>query len=132
MFVIPSDILNICDYTMDELRLLDIGYGYTADHGNTYPFRGRGIGLMPELGEVLEAFSDRELLIHMRQWGMEDAKVLWTYLEKMPEERLKKISVYGIGGIQYLREQYPTLNDFHSKTNFLPLAEIPAYLRLCN
>ena len=24
------------------------------------------------------------------------------------------------------------VNDFHPKTNFLPLAEIPVYLRLCN
>lgn len=24
------------------------------------------------------------------------------------------------------------VNDFHPKTNFLPLAEIPIYLRLCN
>ena len=40
---------NISDYTMAELKQLDIGYGYTADGGKTFPFRGKGIGLMPEL-----------------------------------------------------------------------------------
>ena len=29
-------------------------------------------------------------------------------------------------------EMCAVVNDFHSKTNFLPLAEIPVYLRLCN
>jgi glycerophosphoryl diester phosphodiesterase len=30
------------DYTMDELKKLDIGYGYTADHGKTSNFAGKG------------------------------------------------------------------------------------------
>ncbi|MGL4791447.1 MAG: glycerophosphodiester phosphodiesterase family protein, partial [Anaerotignaceae bacterium] len=43
---------SISDYTMEELKALDIGYGYTADGGKSYPFRNRGYGLMPELKEV--------------------------------------------------------------------------------
>src|SRR6478735_11751155 len=35
-------------HDMASLKLLDIGYGYTADNGATYPFRGKGIGMMPE------------------------------------------------------------------------------------
>ena len=38
---------QIRDYTMQELKALDVGYGYTADDGETYPFRGKGIGFMP-------------------------------------------------------------------------------------
>lgn len=45
---------SVSDYTMEELKRLDVGYGYTADNGETYPFRGKGIGLMPELKEVLK------------------------------------------------------------------------------
>jgi len=40
-------------HTLAELKALDIGYGYTADGGKTFPFRGRGVGLMPSLDEVL-------------------------------------------------------------------------------
>jgi glycerophosphoryl diester phosphodiesterase len=43
---------------MTSLKKLDIGYGYTADGGKTYPFRGKAIGLMPTLTEVLQAFPD--------------------------------------------------------------------------
>ena len=44
------------EQTMASLKRLDIGYGYTADGGRTFPFRGKGVGLMPTLGEVLSAF----------------------------------------------------------------------------
>ena len=35
--------------SMSYLRTLDIGYGHTADGGKTFPFRGKGVGLMPSL-----------------------------------------------------------------------------------
>ena len=47
---------QIKDYTMRELKKLDLGYGYTANNGETYPFRGKGVGLMPTLDEVLSHF----------------------------------------------------------------------------
>ena len=45
--------------SLAELKALDIGYGYTADGGKTFPFRGKGVGLMPSLDEVLATFPDR-------------------------------------------------------------------------
>ena len=30
-------------YTLAELKKLDIGYGYTADEGKTFPFRGKAL-----------------------------------------------------------------------------------------
>jgi glycerophosphoryl diester phosphodiesterase len=44
------------------LKGLDVGHGYTADGGRTFPLRGRGFGGMLTLEEVLHAFG-RELLI---------------------------------------------------------------------
>jgi len=29
--------------------MLDIGYGDTADGGKSWPFRGKGVGMMPSL-----------------------------------------------------------------------------------
>jgi glycerophosphoryl diester phosphodiesterase len=107
---------TINDYTMKELRKLDIGYGYTADNGKTYPFRGKGIGLMPELSEVLETFKDKELLIHMKESDLETGKILWTYLENMPKERLSQITVYGNhDGLMYLREQNSSIRVLSTK-----------------
>ena len=109
-----KSIIN--DHTMEELRKLDIGYGYTADNGKTYPFRGKGIGLMPEFSEVLETFKDKELLIHMQNGDLETAKILWTYLENMPKERLSQITVYGgHDGVMYLTEQNSSIRVLSMK-----------------
>ena len=37
------------EHSLQELKQLDIGYGYTADNGKTYPFLGKGVGMMPSL-----------------------------------------------------------------------------------
>jgi glycerophosphoryl diester phosphodiesterase len=46
-------------------RAIDIGHGYTADGGATFPFRGKGVGLMPSLSEMLAAFPGRAFLINV-------------------------------------------------------------------
>lgn len=75
------------DYTMAELKDLDIGYGYTADKGQTFPFRGKGLGLMPELAEVFSAFPGKELLINVKDGDVETYQVLWTdYLSRMTKD----------------------------------------------
>ena len=86
---------SVGDWTMEDLNTLDVGYRYTADGGETFPFRGKGTGLMPEFTEVLEAFPDKELLIHMNHGDAETAEVLWEYLKDMSAERLSQITVYG-------------------------------------
>ena len=81
------------DYTMDELRGLDIGYGYTADGGVTYPLRGKGVGLMPTMNEVLDTFPDKEFIIEVKDGKIETYKVLWENLSYLPEERRGQVSI---------------------------------------
>lgn len=101
---------EIADYTMDELKLLDVGYGYTANGGKTYPFRGQGVGLMPSIEEVLYEFPDKDFLIHIKTNTVETGQILWSYLSEMSEERISKITVYGSNkAIEYLKDQYPEL-----------------------
>lgn len=86
---------RVRDHTLAELRLLDLGYGYTADGGTTYPLRGKFIGLMPTAPEVVAAFPDRELLIDLKNDERAEGDQLAAYLATLPTERLKTISVYG-------------------------------------
>ena len=48
--------------SLAELKQLDVGHGYTADGGKSFPLRGTGIGLLPSLDEVLGAFPDNRFL----------------------------------------------------------------------
>ncbi|MFD3688244.1 glycerophosphodiester phosphodiesterase family protein [Nocardiopsis sp. NPDC058631] len=98
------------DHTMEELRAADIGDGYTADNGRTHPFRGEGVGLMPELGDVLDGFPDRSLLLHVKAENPEEGELLADRLSALPPERLDLITVYGGDApVAVLREQVPGL-----------------------
>lgn len=95
---------------MSELKQLDVGYGYTADNGKTYPFRGKGVGLMPTIEEVLNAFPDKELLIHIKSNDPQEGELLADYLLTLPEARLASLAVYGGDQpIYVLQERVPEL-----------------------
>ncbi len=101
---------QIKDHTMQELKQLDIGYGYTANKGETYPFRGKGIGLMPTLDEVLSHFPEQSFLIHIKSNDPKEGEQLSRYLTKLPNSRLKKLSFYGGDRpIASLKEKLPEL-----------------------
>lgn len=82
-------------HTMADLKKLDIGYGYTADGGKTFPFRGKGIGLMPSLDEVLAAVPDRRILINVKSRDPEEGRKLADVLARLPAERRERLAVYG-------------------------------------
>jgi glycerophosphoryl diester phosphodiesterase len=105
------------DFTLEELKKLDIGYGYTADNGKTYPFRGKGVGLMPSLDEVLNHFPDKELLIHVKSNDPEEGKALAERLSALPKQRLEQLTVYGGDEpVAAIQEQLPELRVMSKAT----------------
>ncbi|MET3650208.1 glycerophosphodiester phosphodiesterase family protein [Phyllobacterium ifriqiyense] len=80
---------------MSLLKTLDIGYGYTADGGKTYPFRNKGIGLMPSLAQVLKTFPDRSFVINVKSNDPSEGLKLGALLKALPEKRRANLMVYG-------------------------------------
>ncbi|HTR49938.1 MAG TPA: glycerophosphodiester phosphodiesterase family protein [Kofleriaceae bacterium] len=83
------------EHSMRELQQLDIGYGYTADGGKTFPFRGKGIGLMPTLDQVLDTFPDRRFLIDIKSNEPGDGDALARALLARPAAQRARLMVYG-------------------------------------
>jgi glycerophosphoryl diester phosphodiesterase len=83
------------EHSMAELKKLDIGYGYTADGGKTFPFRGKGIGLMPSMDDVLQAFPGRSFLINIKSNDPSEGKKLAEALGHLAPERRSQLMVYG-------------------------------------
>lgn len=83
------------EQTMANLKRLDIGYGYTADSGRTFPFRGKGVGMMPALSEVLTAFPGKRLLINVKSRDPSEGEKLASVLNLLPSDRRRQIIVYG-------------------------------------
>lgn len=52
--------------TLEELKRLDAGHGFSTDGGRTHPFRGEGIEI-PTLREVLETFPDTPVIVEIKQ-----------------------------------------------------------------
>lgn len=66
--------------SIDYLKGLDVGYGYTADAGKTFPFRGKFVGQMPTLHELLQAFPETKFMINIKSDSAEEAVLLSNYL----------------------------------------------------
>ena len=83
------------DARMAHLRTLDIGFGYTHDGGRTFPFRGRGVGMMPTLTEVLQTFPARQFLINFKSRDPGEADQLVAYLRDRGLPTDERLIVYG-------------------------------------
>jgi glycerophosphoryl diester phosphodiesterase len=86
---------SVRDHDLAYLKTLDVGYGYTPDGGRTYPFRGKGIGKMPTLVEVLRAYPERKFLIDDKDGSSETALIFARTLEPMSPDRRKMLSYWG-------------------------------------
>jgi len=105
------------EQTLEYLQSLDVGYGYTADGGETYPFRGKGIEMLPSLEEVLDSFPDQRLLINVKSNDPHEGELLAAFLASLPEARLEKLMAYGgPQPIAVLRDRLPALHVMSVET----------------
>jgi glycerophosphoryl diester phosphodiesterase len=99
------------ELSMTYLRTLDIGYGYTADGGQTFPLRGQGVGMMPTLREVLAAFPQRRFLINFKSNDPSEAGAVLAYLDATPNADLSRLAFYGAAPADRVRELRPDLRS---------------------
>ncbi|MCP4657514.1 MAG: glycerophosphodiester phosphodiesterase, partial [bacterium] len=96
------------EHTLEDLQKLDIGYGYTADGGKTWPFRGQGVGMMPSLEQVLATFPDRGFLIDVKSNDADEGRLLAERLEELTPGREGEIAVTGGSRpVGVIRERLP-------------------------
>ncbi len=68
--------------SLDELRRVDAGYGFTQDRGRSFPFRGQGVGI-PTLEEVLAEIGDLPVVAEIKSARAGEAMGDW--LERSPD-----------------------------------------------
>jgi glycerophosphoryl diester phosphodiesterase len=105
------------EHAMAELRQLDIGRGYTADGGKTFAFRGKGIGMMPSLSEVLATFPDKPLLINVKSRDRSEGEKLAAVLNGLSSRHRSQIMVYGGDEpIEVIRQLAPDIRTISRAT----------------
>ncbi|MEM1189611.1 MAG: glycerophosphodiester phosphodiesterase family protein [Pseudomonadota bacterium] len=97
------------EQTLAYLKSLDIAYGYTADGGQSFPFRGEGVGMMPTLDEVLEEFPAGRFLINIKSGDWKEADSLIRYLEAHDARDPVKNQIYGGRGVQRIMTSDPEM-----------------------
>jgi glycerophosphoryl diester phosphodiesterase len=93
---------------MSYLRTLDVGYGYTADRGKTYPFRGKGVGMIKTLHEVLTHFPGKDILINIKSADPWESEQLAAYLKKHGHPTDRRLRVWAAReGYERMRQLTP-------------------------
>lgn len=82
-------------HDMAYLKTLDVGYGYTADGGKTFPLRGTGVGMMPELSDVLTAMPNQRFLVNFKSNDEREGEMLRAFVEAHPQWESAIWGVYG-------------------------------------
>jgi glycerophosphoryl diester phosphodiesterase len=77
-----------------QMKHLDVGYGYTADGGKTFPLRGRGRGLMTTVDEMLTAFPARRFLVQFKD-GASAGTNFALYIDKRHPDAWKRLALFG-------------------------------------
>jgi glycerophosphoryl diester phosphodiesterase len=99
----------VTEHTLAELKTVDVGYGYTADDGQSFPLRGKGVGLMPTLEEALVAHPNSRFLIQFKDGNPMVGEVMVAYLEKRGLAQWDRLSFFGstrpLGRLKNLRPQ---------------------------
>ena len=83
------------EHALAELRSLDLGYGYTADGGKTFPFRGKGVGMIATLAETLDALPGKRAMINIKSADPNEGTALAAALAKRPASERTDLIVYG-------------------------------------
>jgi glycerophosphoryl diester phosphodiesterase len=97
---------RVAEHSLTQLQALDAAYNWTADGGQSYPYRGQGIRI-PTFTEVLQRFPDAAKVIEMKvpDLGMEAA--LCKALQSHQQIDRVVIGSFYDRSLQLFREQCP-------------------------
>ena len=100
--------------SFDQLRNLDVGYGYSADGGKTFPLRGSGRGLMTTLDEALRVFPNQRFMVQLKD-GSAAGTNLVHYINRRQPDAWKRIALFGdkpaTTAVKVLRPDVPVIHD---------------------
>ncbi len=96
----------IREMPFETLRTLDAGYRFTADGGETYPFRGTGVRV-PTFEEVLEAFPDQVFTVEIKQIEPSIVDLVLDVLDRTHMNRRVILVSFSDSVVQDIREKRP-------------------------
>jgi glycerophosphoryl diester phosphodiesterase len=103
-------------HDMAYLKTLDVGYGYTAVGGQSFPLRGTGVGMMPELSDVMAAMADKHFIINFKSNEAREGDQLAAFVAAHPEWKSAVWGAYGGDGpVRTAKAGLPGIKAWGSK-----------------
>ncbi len=100
---------RVSEYTLDELRTLDVGFGYFTEDG-AHPLRGLGRGLMPSLEEVLDRFPTQNLFINVKDDLSSQPEAVQSLAETLGNDDARQLVIFGSDStVRAIRERSASL-----------------------
>ncbi|SIN61454.1 glycerophosphoryl diester phosphodiesterase [Parasphingorhabdus marina DSM 22363] len=95
--------------TLAQLQALDIGHGYSADGGATFPLRGKGVGKIPTVEQAIASETFKPFLFNFKNNDPAEADQLFAILRKAGRDPLAEgDGFYGAEvPVQRMRELMP-------------------------
>ncbi len=107
---------RVVDYSMDDLRSLDVGYGYYTADGRK-PLRNNGVGLLNSLDEVLDRFPASHFVINVKDDIGPKAALLAEYLSaRVPDAASRLVVIGAEQTINAFRESSPSIRAASRKS----------------
>jgi len=97
---------EVRDLTLSELRELDFGYRFSTDDGETFPYRGAGLGIVT-LDELFSDFTDARFGIEIKQTTGEAAAELCVLIREYGYEGRVLVSSFAQENMNAFRASCP-------------------------
>jgi len=98
--------------TFNQLKNVDVGYGYTFDDGATFPFRGKGFRIS-KLEQFYQLYPDYEFWLNLKNIDQRSFDVLYSFLAK---ENAKTVIVTSPQGIDWFKSKDSSLEVISVKS----------------
>jgi glycerophosphoryl diester phosphodiesterase len=110
------------------LKTLDVGYGYTADGGKTFPLRSTGVSMMPSLDEVMAAFPDKHFIVNFKSNEAREGDMLADFVAAHPDWAGAVWGAYGGDAPTFLaKAKLPALHAWGGKRTMACLLQYLGY-----
>jgi glycerophosphoryl diester phosphodiesterase len=94
--------------TLAELKTLDAGYRWTDDGGQSYPFRGLGIGIST-LEEVLQALPQMPMIVEIKQAEPSITGALCRLIRQYGRQEDLIIGSFHVDALREMRQHCPEI-----------------------
>jgi glycerophosphoryl diester phosphodiesterase len=96
----------VAAHSLEQLQALDAGYRWSADGGQSYPYRGQGVRI-PRFIEVLERFPEQAKVIEIKVPDVGMEAMLCDALEAHQQRDRVIVGSFYDRSLQLFREQCP-------------------------